>query len=236
MLVLLWPVKQGTQFVISQTFAQHEERARQFGWGTRPDDGKSIKYYGGLDIAAQAGTPILAVHDGLISEVRDDLGGYGSHIRLTFSAEGADWLVVFGHLIRGSQAVKAGQSVRAGEVIGELGNTGNSTGPHLHLEVRRNGYPVDPYPLLRWELGPGVNEEAVLAALPKLEILTDLLNIRAEPWLGGKLVGSLVRGEEPFVLALRTDDEGNVWGQIGWKQWSAIRFRGLELARVVKGD
>ena len=98
----------------------------------------------GLDFAAPSGTPIRAVASGTITEAGYD-GALGNKTVLR-TADGDD--VWFCH--QTSIAVSVGQTVRAGEVIGYVGSTGNSTGPHLHLEVHPGGaeQAVDPYAVL----------------------------------------------------------------------------------------
>jgi murein DD-endopeptidase MepM/ murein hydrolase activator NlpD len=96
-------------------------------------------YHTGLDFAAPSGTPIRAIANGVITSVGYD-GAYGNKSVLTLDDGTELW---FCH--QTSFAVSDGQEVRAGEVIGYVGATGNVTGPHLHLEVRPGaGDPVDP--------------------------------------------------------------------------------------------
>lgn len=97
----------------------------------------------GLDFAAPSGTPVVAVASGTITET-GYAGAYGNRLVLTTKEGDEIW---FCHLT--AFAASAGEEVRAGEVIGYVGSTGNSTGPHLHLEVRPGaGDPVDPYAAL----------------------------------------------------------------------------------------
>jgi murein DD-endopeptidase MepM/ murein hydrolase activator NlpD len=97
----------------------------------------------GLDFAAPSGTPVVAVASGTVTEAAS-AGAYGNRLVLT-TAEGDE--IWFCHLT--AFAASPGEEVRAGEVIGYVGSTGNSTGPHLHLEVRPGaGDPVDPYAAL----------------------------------------------------------------------------------------
>jgi len=103
----------------------------------------------GLDFAAAEGMPIHAIADGVVTEVLYD-GSYGNKtvIRLEDGTE-----LWFCH--QSSQSVSVGDHVSAGDVIGAVGSTGNSTGPHLHLEVRVNGEPTDPeLALADWGLKP----------------------------------------------------------------------------------
>jgi murein DD-endopeptidase MepM/ murein hydrolase activator NlpD len=97
----------------------------------------------GLDFAAPSGTPIRAVAGGVVTEAGSS-GAYGNRTIVTLEDGTELW-----YCHQTSYAVSTGQDVRAGEVIGTVGSTGNVTGPHLHLEVRPGaGDPVDPYAAL----------------------------------------------------------------------------------------
>jgi murein DD-endopeptidase MepM/ murein hydrolase activator NlpD len=103
----------------------------------------------GLDFAAPTGAPIRAVSDGVVTQVGYD-GAYGNKTVLRLPDGTELW---FCH--QTATAVGVGEKVAAGDVIGTVGATGNVTGPHLHLEVRRGGEPVDPEIALRdWGLRP----------------------------------------------------------------------------------
>jgi lipoprotein NlpD len=98
------------------------------------------RYHEGLDIAGPAGTPILAARNGTVTMAGWDDWGLGNAIVLQHQ-DGSR--TVYGHNQR--LFVRVGQSVYQGQTIAEMGSTGNSTGPHLHFEVRPNGRdPVDP--------------------------------------------------------------------------------------------
>jgi len=93
----------------------------------------------GLDFAVGSGTPIRAVASGVVTEAAYD-GSYGNKTVITLEDGTEIW-----YCHQESLAVSVGQQVAAGELIGAVGMTGNTTGPHLHLEVRpHGGDPVDP--------------------------------------------------------------------------------------------
>ena len=97
----------------------------------------------GLDFSAPTGTPIHAVARGVVTEVGYD-GSYGNRTIVTLDDGSEMW-----YCHQTSYAVSTGQQVEAGDTIGTVGSTGNTTGPHLHLEVRPGaGDPVDPYSAL----------------------------------------------------------------------------------------
>ncbi len=97
----------------------------------------------GLDFASPTGTPIVAVANGVITET-GTAGAYGNRTIETLADGTEIW-----YCHQNSIGVQVGQSVVGGEQVGEVGSTGNTTGPHLHLEVRPGGGdPVDPYQAL----------------------------------------------------------------------------------------
>jgi murein DD-endopeptidase MepM/ murein hydrolase activator NlpD len=101
------------------------------------------KLHAGIDLAAPEGTPYKAVHAGTVTKAGYD-GGYGYAITVK-NADGTE--VIYAHSRR--LLVKAGDKVKAGQVIGEVGITGYSYGTHLHLEIHVKGEPTDPITFLR---------------------------------------------------------------------------------------
>ena len=94
-------------------------------------------FHNGLDIAAKTGTPVYAAEAGKVTKVSSS-GPYGNHIQIEHNVDGQKWTTVYAHLHKVD--VKTGQSVRQGEPIGQIGNTGNSSGPHLHFEIHKGDY------------------------------------------------------------------------------------------------
>ncbi|BDD08820.1 peptidase M23 [Fulvitalea axinellae] len=93
----------------------------------------------GLDYSAKRGTPIYATGDGVVKKVKYYPGGYGRVVEID---HGFGFETRYAHMQM--YIVKRGQKVKRGECIGYVGNTGRSTAPHLHYEVRKNGKTVDP--------------------------------------------------------------------------------------------
>jgi uncharacterized protein YgiM (DUF1202 family) len=110
-------------------------------YGTRidPITKKSGAFHSGIDFAAPQGTPVYSAEDGTISTAEWNNGGYGN---LIIVKHADDLTTYYGHLYK--MSVKGTQKVKRGELIGEVGSTGYSTGPHLHFEVRRGGTALDP--------------------------------------------------------------------------------------------
>ncbi|BAV09240.1 peptidase, M23 family [Filimonas lacunae] len=120
------------------------------GFGYRVDPVyKVTKFHAGLDFTAPQGTPIYATADGVIKEANFNAGGYGNHVVIN---HGYGYETLYGHMYK--IKAKPGDHVRRGEVIGYVGSTGKSTGPHCHYEVHRSGERVDPVYYFSNDLSP----------------------------------------------------------------------------------
>jgi murein DD-endopeptidase MepM/ murein hydrolase activator NlpD len=110
------------------------------GFGARIDPVyKTPKFHYGLDFAAPQGTPIYATADGTVTTAGSTGNGYGNHVIIN---HGYGYETLYGHMVRVKS--RNGQVVKRGEVIGWVGSTGKSTGPHCHYEVHKNGDKIDP--------------------------------------------------------------------------------------------
>ena len=120
------------------------------GYGYRIDPVyKTVKFHAGLDFSAPQGTPIYATANGVIKTAGLSDGGYGNHVIID---HGYGYETLYGHMVR----IKArrGQRINRGEVIGYVGSTGKSTGPHCHYEVHKNGQKLDPVYFFYNDLSP----------------------------------------------------------------------------------
>ena len=99
----------------------------------------------GLDFTPGEGTPIFAVADGVVAESKVDQWGFGTWVRITHNINGVTVDTVYAHMQRGSTGLKVGDTVKVADLVGTVGNTGTSTGAHLHLEVLVDGVAVDPF-------------------------------------------------------------------------------------------
>jgi murein DD-endopeptidase MepM/ murein hydrolase activator NlpD len=120
------------------------------GFGYRIDPVyKTTKFHAGLDFSAPQGTPIYATADGTVTTAGSTGNGFGNHVVIN---HGYGYETLYGHMYR----VKAtnGQLVKRGEVIGWVGSTGKSTGPHCHYEVHKNGEKIDPIYFFYNDLSP----------------------------------------------------------------------------------
>jgi len=119
------------------------------GYGRRVDPiYGTVKMHEGMDFACDIGTPVYATGDGTVSAA-DWHSGYGNRIDIN---HGFGYLTRYAHLSK--IAVRAGQAVKRGDLIGYSGNTGKSTGPHVHYEVRLKDVPQNPVNYYFYDLTP----------------------------------------------------------------------------------
>ncbi|MCL1870598.1 MAG: M23 family metallopeptidase [Promicromonosporaceae bacterium] len=97
-----------------------------------------VRLHAGVDLAAPSGTPVLATAAGRVV-VAEYTGGLGNHVVIEHDVAGHAVASVYGHLLATSHDVSVGDVVLAGQVIGHVGSTGSSTGPHLHFEIHPGG-------------------------------------------------------------------------------------------------
>jgi murein DD-endopeptidase MepM/ murein hydrolase activator NlpD len=113
-------------------------------FGFRPDPITGVRsFHNGIDLMGKPGTPILAAMAGVVAEVGFNRN-FGNYVIIKHSG---GYQTLYGHMTR--YIVDHGQKVQQGQKIGEVGNTGYSTGPHLHFSIFRNGAPVDPLHFLK---------------------------------------------------------------------------------------
>lgn len=113
-------------------------------YGTREETEVVSANHAGIDIGADTGTPIYAAMDGTVT-VSSSEGEYGKHIDI----ENGEVLTRYAHCSK--LLVKEGEKVKQGDKIAEVGSTGNSTGPHLHFEIRRENRTVNPEKIIKFE-------------------------------------------------------------------------------------
>jgi murein DD-endopeptidase MepM/ murein hydrolase activator NlpD len=110
-----------------------------FGLRRHPILGFTLMHQG-IDFGAGAGTPVVAAGDGVVVEAGYN-GGYGNWVKLRHSG---GWETAYAHLSRYGRGVRRGMRIAQGQVVGYVGSTGRSTGPHLHYEIWRNGARINP--------------------------------------------------------------------------------------------
>lgn len=110
------------------------------GYGVRTDPFTKVKkMHWGMDFSAPTGTPIYAPGDGIVTRADSRSSGYGKHIRID---HGFGYVSLYAHLHKYN--VKKNQKVKRGDIIGFVGNTGRSMGPHLHYEIYKDGKRINP--------------------------------------------------------------------------------------------
>ena len=110
------------------------------GYGYRKDPfTKKRRFHWGMDFTAKKGTPIYATGNGIIKRADNRSSGYGKHIRLD---HGFGYVSLYAHLSK--YKVRRGQTVKRGDIIGYVGNTGRSVGPHLHYEIFKDNKRINP--------------------------------------------------------------------------------------------
>jgi murein DD-endopeptidase MepM/ murein hydrolase activator NlpD len=130
------------------------------GFGYRIDPiYKTPKMHAGLDFSAPQGTPIYATADGVVKVATSSDAGYGNHVVIN---HGYGYETLYGHMVR--IKARSGQKVQRGEIIGYVGSTGKSTGPHCHYEVHKNGHRLDPVYFFYNDLGPQQFDELLKRA------------------------------------------------------------------------
>lgn len=129
------------------------------GYGVRKDPVYgTMAFHAGLDFAAPQGTPVYATADGVV-KAAERAGGYGNKVDID---HGFNYLTRYGHL--SVISVKAGQQVKRGDKIGEVGSTGKSTGPHLHYEVRFKDEPQNPVNYYFFDITPAEYQALINSA------------------------------------------------------------------------
>ncbi|HEV7620374.1 MAG TPA: M23 family metallopeptidase, partial [Flavisolibacter sp.] len=130
------------------------------GFGYRIDPiYKTVKFHPGLDFTAPQGTPIYATADGVVTLAGFTSGGYGIHVIID---HGYGYETLYGHMVR--VKARSGEHVKRGDLIGYVGSTGKSTGPHCHYEVHKNGQKLDPVYFFYNDLGPQQFDELLKRA------------------------------------------------------------------------
>lgn len=122
--------------------------ASGFGYRTDPVY-KTTKFHAGMDFTAPTGTPIYATGDGTVIQADAEATGYGNHVRIN---HGYGYTTLYAHMSK--MVAKVGQKVNRGDLIGYVGNTGKSVGPHCHYEVRKNDVPINPINFYFNDLSP----------------------------------------------------------------------------------
>jgi len=117
---------------------------------------KTLRMHEGIDFTAPIGTPIYATGDGVVERLKGKMSGYGKVMIINHDY---GYESLYAHMSK--MIVKPGDKVKRGQIIGYVGNTGRSTGPHLHYEVRKNKKPVNPAHYFFQDLTPEEYEKVL---------------------------------------------------------------------------
>lgn len=119
------------------------------GFGLRPASVSGQPMHNGVDFTPGAGVPIYAIADGVVSFHMEEAGGLGNNVMIQHDIPGQNIESVYAHMQSGSSPLQVGDSIKAGDFIGLVGDTGNSYGAHLHFELHIDKVPVDPFAWLQ---------------------------------------------------------------------------------------
>ena len=122
--------------------------ASGFGWRTDPFTKKRKRHWG-MDFSAERGSPIYATGDGKISRADNRAAGFGNHVRID---HGFGYVSIYAHMDK--IAVRKGNRVKRGDVIGYVGSSGRSVAPHLHYEIIKDGKKINPINFYYGNLSP----------------------------------------------------------------------------------
>ena len=196
--------------ILLRPVASHFDVSQEF--GENPSWYPNTNGHNGIDFSVPVGTPVYAAADGVVSlaeldttTAQDPNRGYGYHIRIQHAN---NFTTIYGHFMDGGLLVSTGEHVQAGQTIGQSGNTGFSTGPHLHFEVRTgSGVNTGVNPRLYM-----VEELPAKAEIFHLQLAENhAVNIRSGPGMGFHVVRTRADNEPFKVLGLAGND---VWLQV----------------------
>lgn len=192
--------------------------------------------HNGIDWGIPLRTSVYATLPGKVMRVGSDPNGYGNHIRISHAN---NLLSLYGHLDeRNYAAVREGDEVQGGQLIGFSGNTGRSTGPHLHFEVREGTAAFNPEPYLVTKLDDtpvvddgGEDPHPVETPLFKIRVTAEpTLNIRTGPGVVYPAIGSFNTGDKVDVFELAGTE---IWVRTA-KGFVAFRYNGKNFAVIDK--
>ena len=175
----------------------------------------------GIDYGCPSFTPVLASADGTVTTVGNLEVGYGKYIKIFHDDQ---YETLYAHLSRID--VKYGQKVKRGGQIGVSGNSGNSTGPHLHFEVRKNGIPVDPKPLMMNEIdgypanySPVEKTDFEKVTEGLCEIVCDVANVRCHCDMS-RVIGTRKKGD---IISI--GDKVTMWNGLPYRDYYDAEYK-----------
>jgi len=204
---------------ITQRFGENPADYKRFG----------LPGHNGIDFALPIGSPIFAASAGTISKIKTDPQGYGLYIVIDHDAGLSS---LYAHLTFTTS--KTGQSVSAGQIIAYSGSSGNSSGPHLHFEIRDKNRSFDSYhgavnpePYLNPNGKESVTAQTITDEYNKsyFALVMESLNVRDKPsTTDGMVIGRLPAAI--VILVKKEIDNGNRWALIGPNMYAAVTYNG----------
>ena len=185
------------------------------------------KGHTGIDYALCSGTPVHASEAGIVALAVYSTTSYGNYVILNHAE---NFQTLYAHL--SGIIVSTGDRVAQNQVIGYSGSTGNSTGPHLHFELRCNNIVMDPQPYL------DQSDQCVQTAasgekksgLSQWQVICEVLNVRSGPGIQFPVCGQLAEG----ACVAEEDRSESCWIQISSGCWAAAKFNNGILMRLMK--
>lgn len=154
-----------------QPVSNEELKRLSSGFGYRTDPIHKVKkMHYGVDFSAPKGTPIYCTGDGKIRRVKKSFSGYGNQVEID---HGYGYVTKYAHMQ--SFIVKKGQKIKRGELIGYVGNSGKSTAPHLHYEVKKDGKKINPVHFFHQDLSPAQYDEVLRLASVENQAMGQIL-------------------------------------------------------------
>ena len=197
----------------------------------------------GIDYAAPKGTPLVAIADGVVKSTKSNGIDYGkplSQLNRAVALKQSNYVILvsgefeirYFHLH--TVAVRGNQKVKAGDTIGTLGNTGYSSGPHLHLEIKKNGKLINPSTIVDFSnFNYEQNNEMISLPVPLRAVTTNTIdmNVRTSPSTSAKTVKKIAPNSAVQVTAVASGSAVNgitAWYQIGNEMWISGAFIRIE--------
>lgn len=178
----------------------------------------AYKGHNGLDIASSDGSPIYSIYDGVVRVNTYEKDGAGYYVSIGTDMNGKNYRLMYMHLKKRS-TLKVGDKIKAGDLIGYQGSTGNSTGSHLHISVKvadsstsKSSKTADPYNHVM-----GDDDSCNIYETGRWKTLHKM-NVRKNPNINSVVIGSIDKNTTVEVLAVTS----NGWGKIGQDKWFCL--------------
>lgn len=211
-----------TKYPITQYFGEHAIDYSQWGYIG----------HNGVDFGTPLNTPIYASADGQIDKIAFENGGYGNYVKVKHN--GGEYYTYYCHLSN-SRVRTVGYKIKAGELIAYSGNTGASTGPHLHWGLMipkaiNAGYKNYHDPLKYVGVStepeqPPITDNPTLPEVTpchlEMTAIVDYVNVRSGPGTQYSIVGNVVMGDQVTIVEIAQPD---IWGKLSNGNWVALKY------------